>query len=46
MVRKLIKMKIFTVKVYYIASLDHPNVSHTKNHIWVSLQRFVFGFGR
>ena len=27
-VRKLMKMRFFTIKIY------HPNITHTKNHIW------------
>jgi hypothetical protein len=33
-VKKLIKMRFFTIKIYYISSQNDPNITHTKNYIW------------
>ena len=33
-VKKLIKMEICIIKIYYISSSNDPNITHTKNHIW------------
>ena len=30
---KLIKMRFFTMKIYYVPSENDPNVSHTKNQL-------------
>jgi hypothetical protein len=32
-VKKLIKMRYFTIKIHYIFSQNEPNVTHTKNYI-------------
>ena len=32
-VKKLIKMRILTIKIYYISSQNDPNITHTKNYI-------------
>ena len=34
--KKLIKMGFFIIKIYYISSSNDPNITNTKNHIWVS----------
>jgi hypothetical protein len=33
-VKRLIKMRFFTIKIYYISSSNDPNITQTKNHIW------------
>jgi hypothetical protein len=36
-VKKLIKMEFFIIKIYYISSSkDDPNITHTKNNIWMT----------
>jgi hypothetical protein len=32
--KKLIKMGFFIIKIYYISSSNDPNITHTKNRIW------------
>jgi hypothetical protein len=41
-VKKFIKMGFFTIKINYISSLNDPNITHTKNHIWVISRTLIF----
>lgn len=34
---KLIKMTLFAMKIYCIPSKSNSNLTHTKNHFWVSV---------